>query len=452
MADALLSVTGLPVKRGRITLADSLNFTLPAGSYIELYGANGSGKTTLLRTLARLQEVAVPGKIFPDDPAVFYFSHQSSFRPELRVADQLLLSLRMYGAEPSFAELAALLRRFGLADKADLPVRQLSQGQIRRLMLALMAASERPVWLMDEPLNALDASALELLQTLLLEHLAQGGSVVIATHRPMSDAMPGIAAYSAGSLHMGEEQRVWQSKNSTLQAGPSALLPAPALAGARAWRWVLRREWTIAASRPQDVAWPVVFHWMVISIFPFGLSTEPELLQRIAAGVFWISVFFAMLVVATRIFDADFEQGALQQMKTAGIPLSALVGGKMLCCWLFIGVPLALITAPLAMQYGLAGAVLGALCLSIAIGTLVLAGAACLFGALGLLARQAQIVVNLLALPFFVPVLIFGTAAVEAAQTDLSAAAPLIVLAGMALLSLLVTPWVAARVVALALE
>ncbi|MGV3743472.1 MAG: heme ABC exporter ATP-binding protein CcmA [Burkholderiaceae bacterium] len=452
MPDTLLSVSSLPVKRGRTTLAESLSFTLPAGSYIELYGANGSGKTTLLRTLARLQETASPGTISPDEASVFYFSHQSSFRPELRVADQLLLSLRMYGAEPDLHALSALLRRFGLAEKADLPIRQLSQGQTKRLMLALMAASKRPVWLMDEPLNALDEQALGLLHTLLMEHLDQGGAVVIATHRAMSEAIPGLAAYHAGIVQMGEADRNWQATAREPKSIPSARAVPATLAGWNTWQWVFRREWAIIASRPQDIAWPVVFHWMVVSIFPFGLSTEPELLQRIAAGVFWISVFFAMLVVATRLFEADFEHGALQQMKTAGIPLAALVGGKMLCSWLFIGVPLALVTAPLAMQYSLGGAALGVLCLSMAIGTLVLAGLACLFGALGLLARQAQVIINLLALPFFVPVLIFGTATVSAAQSDASAMAPLIVLAGMALLAVLTGPWAAARVLALALE
>lgn len=452
MSESLLSVSTLPVRRGRATLADSLSFTLPPGSYIELYGANGSGKTTLLRTLARLQEIASPGAISPNDPAVFYFGHQSSFRAELRVADQLLLSLRMYGATPDLADVGALLRQFGLAKKADLPIRQLSQGQTRRLMLALMVASKRPVWLMDEPLNALDEQALGLLQTVLLEHLGQGGAVVIATHRAMSDALPSLAPHCAGTVRLDAVQNQWHAKEATQRAIQPAFVAPAALTGWRAWQWVLKREWALISARPQDIAWPVVFHWMVVSIFPFGLSTEPALLQRIAAGVFWISVFFSMLTVATRLFEADYEQGALQQMKTAGISLSALAGGKMLCTTLFIGLPLAAMSVPLSMQYSLEGPALWALGCSLALGALVLAGLASLFGSLGLLARQAQVVVNLLALPFFVPVLIFGTAAVNTAQSSAGSAAPLIVLAGMALLSLLAVPSVAARVLALALE
>jgi heme exporter protein B len=468
--DSLLAVDSLRLMRGRQQLAAQLSFTLPRGCYAEVRGPNGSGKTTLLRVLAGLQSSAIDAAQLSArlTGKVFYFGQQSGFRPELSVIDQFSHSLKMYGADASPAVLRQRLARIGLANRADLPVRRLSQGQVRRMMLAVMQASGRELWLVDEPLNALDAEATRLLEELMREHLCGGGSILIATHRALAEVMPSIATHCAGELRLEQGQGTWHgqaepgAKHATIatRATP-ATITTPAFAprataahstAFRSWLLMLKRETSIAAARPQDLLWPSVFHCMVVTLFPFGLGTEPELLRRVAAGVFWVSVFFAILIAASRMLETDFEQGALEQLQSAGVSLPALVAAKFLSAWVFVGLPLSLVSVVLGIQYGLPSEALAILAVSLALGSLALTGMSCLFSCLGLLARQAQVVVSLLAIPAFVPVLIFGSAAVDSVQSALSPAAPLIVLGGLALCVLFAVPPTAAKVLDLALE
>lgn len=446
-AAPLIEVASLPLSRGKRTLAKALSFALPGGSFLELQGPNGSGKTSLLRALARpaARLEAQIHRLAGTD--VFLLSQSSGFRPELEVRAQLALSLALYGAPADPHRVQALLERFGLARHGTHRVRQLSQGQVRRLMLAVMAASGRSVWLIDEPLNALDLNAIALFEVTLAEHLSTGGSAVIATHRPIHQALPALAAYCAGVLTLGSPQPHLE---------PLASSPKPAIETSRALVtrntdhplfWVLRRERFLAMARPQDLAWPSVFHWMVVTLFPFGLGSDPELLERAAGGVFWISALLAVLIGATRFFEADFEHGALAECQTAGLSLTWLVTGKIIAGSLFIGLPLALSSIPLALLFGVPDHLLLVLGVSLWLGVLSLVAGSCLFSALGLMARQAQVVICLLAIPIFVPLLIFGTAVLEGDMT-----APLLTLISLAALFLLTVPAVTARVLDLALE
>ena len=199
-ADLALQLVSLPISRGGNTLAKGISFALPRGCYIELRGPNGSGKTSLLRTLAQLQPAARPDMILPRSPGVFYFAHLSAFRPELGVSDQLEMALEMYGVKVDDDIVGAVLIRVGLEDQSDQKVRQLSHGQTRRLMLAVMILSGRTVWLIDEPFNALDQQAIELFHAVLKEHLDSGGAAVIATHRSLDDVLHDMAENCCGKL------------------------------------------------------------------------------------------------------------------------------------------------------------------------------------------------------------------------------------------------------------
>jgi heme exporter protein B len=310
-----------------------------------------------------------------------------------------------------------------------------------------MAASGRTVWLIDEPLNALDLNAIALFEVTLAEHLGRGGSAVIATHRSIHQAMPALAAYCAGVLALGSPQPTLEPLASSpkLATQPDR---APNPGGLEhPLFWVLRRERLLAMARPQDLAWPSVFHWMVVTLFPFGLGSDPELLGRAAGGVFWISALLAVLIGATRFFEADFEHGVLDDCQTAGLSLTWLVTGKIIAGSLFIGIPLALSSIPLALLFGVPDRLLLVLGGSLWLGVLSLVAGSCLFSALGLMARQAQVVICLLAIPIFVPLMIFGTAVLEGDMT-----APLLTLISLAALFLLTVPAVTARVLDLALE
>ena len=449
-APALLDVIALPLSRGKRALAKAITFEVPVGSYVELQGPNGSGKTSLLRTLAYPTALLDPRIHRPDVADVFYFGQTSGFRPELGVSAQLALSLTLYGAPTNSRRDQALLEQFGLARLSTHRVRQLSQGQVRRLMLAVMTASGRRLWLIDEPLNALDQDAIALFESALAEHFSRGGAAVVATHRPIHLALPALSPCCAGILRLGPNSpRLEAATDQAIRSKPVPV-SAEAPIGRDGWQqllWVLRRERLLALARPQDLAWPSVFHWMVVTLFPFGLGSDPELLGRAAGGVFWISALLAVLIGATRFFDADFEHGALNDCQTAGLSLTWLVTGKILAGGLLIGLPLALSSMPLALLFGVPNHLLPILGGSLWLGVVSLVAGSCLFAALGLMARQAQVVICLLAIPVFVPLLIFGTAVLNGDIT-----APLLTLSSLALLSLVTVPIVTARVLALALE
>jgi heme exporter protein B len=481
---AVLEVQGLTLARGHRRLADNVSFALPSGRFIELRGPNGSGKTTLLRALARAPSAAREPIHWRVASRGFYFGHGSGFRPEIVVRTQLAVSLALYGAAANAARDQALLERFGLSRQANLTVRQLSQGQLRRLMLAVMCASGRKLWLIDEPLNALDGAAIALLQTILLEHFAQGGAVLVATHRTFEQALPALDPYCAGVLLLEAGRSRWQSTqettaqsaqqstpqstdpfaspsfDATTDASPAgrsptetSLQPQPVPLGENTrsnWqqlRWTLNRERVLALARPQDLAWPSVFHWMVVTLFPFALGSDPMLLERAAGGVFWISALLASLMGAARLFEADFEHGMLADCQHAGLSLAWLVFGKILAGCLLIGLPLGLASIPLGLLFGVRDSGLWILGGSLCLGTVSLIAGSCLFATLGLMARQAQLVICLLAIPIFVPLLIFGTAVLTG-----DAIAPVLTLASLALLALLSVPPIAARVLTLALE
>jgi heme exporter protein A len=174
---------------GRLVFA-RLDFSLAAGEMLVLRGANGSGKSTLLRVMAGLTPV-LSGEIRWGDGAIeadrvahnnrcHYVSHQDALKPVLTVRQNLQLWQSLRNGGPERIELA--LERLGIARLADLPARLLSAGQRRRLALARLAAITAPLWLLDEPATALDADGASRLESLLRNHLAGGGRVVLSSH------------------------------------------------------------------------------------------------------------------------------------------------------------------------------------------------------------------------------------------------------------------------------
>jgi heme exporter protein B len=451
-----LKIIDFPVYRGDRLLINNVSFSLPHGNYLELQGQNGCGKTSLLRTLASIQESDTKQgtkqgtKRHAPAQSIFYFGHQSGFRPELKVTEQLVLSLQMYRAQNDTATIKRILKRVGLAHQLHAQIHQLSQGQIRRLMLAVMAHSGCSLWLIDEPFNALDIQGLELLRELLSEHFEQSGSAIIATHRSLDDALPALSKYTAGKLIIDASQAQFLSSSS--QPSPPSGSWRTAVQGLAMFFWVLRREFKLMAARPQDIVWPSIFFWMTLTLFPFGIGTNRDSLAEAAGGIFWISALLATLIGATRFFNADYESGALANLKTARISFSLLTFGKVIAGWLFVGIPLSLASVPIALLYGLTPDTIWILFTSLMLGSISLAAFCSLFAALGLMARQAQIIICLLAFPVFVPLIIFGTTAVTGAQNGIGSMAPLLVLANLAVLSIIALPVLTGRVLSLALE
>jgi heme exporter protein A len=196
MVTGLLDVTELACRRGGRRVFDRLSFSLGAGELLALTGRNGSGKTTLLRALALLapidsgaihwqgSDVAMDRERWRGQLA--WLGHLDGLKGDLTVRENLLLAQRLRGGHGD--GVAATLATFDLVALAARPVRTLSAGQRRRSALARVAASAASVWLLDEPLNALDMPGQAALRAALAGHLASGGSAIAATHAPLDMA------------------------------------------------------------------------------------------------------------------------------------------------------------------------------------------------------------------------------------------------------------------------
>lgn len=172
-----LTVSDLSITRGGIPVLEGLSFTLRPGNALILRGPNGIGKTTLLRTLAGLQP-PLTGLIKGAEDRIAYASHSDGLKPTLTVTENLGFWASVFGTR----DVQPALDAFRLNDLADRHAGNLSAGQKRRLGLARMLVTGRPIWMLDEPTVSLDKSAVEMFAEAVRAHLAQGGSALIATH------------------------------------------------------------------------------------------------------------------------------------------------------------------------------------------------------------------------------------------------------------------------------
>ena len=185
--------------RGERIVFSGLDFSLDVGQALVLQGPNGSGKSSLLRLMAGLLRpeagtMTWGGEETREDPdahgaRLHYNGHSNALKPALSVRENLSFWSSLREPPQGLAEgfgagfgVEVGLQRFEIAHLAELPARFLSAGQRRRLALARLLAAPAPLWLLDEPANALDAHSTEILADVIGEHRAQGGSVVLATH------------------------------------------------------------------------------------------------------------------------------------------------------------------------------------------------------------------------------------------------------------------------------
>jgi heme exporter protein A len=172
-----LTVENLSVARGGIAVLEGLNFALSAGRALVLRGPNGSGKTTLLRTVAGLQP-PMEGVISGAGERIAYAAHSDGLKATLTVTENLRFWAQVFGA----SDIGPALQAFDLKSLEDRAAGSLSAGQKRRLGLARLMVTNRPVWVLDEPTVSLDAASVALFADAVRGHLAQGGSALMATH------------------------------------------------------------------------------------------------------------------------------------------------------------------------------------------------------------------------------------------------------------------------------
>lgn len=174
---SLLAVSDLTVARGGIRVLEGVSFTVDAGQALILRGPNGIGKTSLLRSLAGLQP-ATSGTITHAEDALAYAAHADGLKPALTAQENLEFWARIFDG----GAVAKALEAMNLTPLADRVAGSLSAGQKRRLGLARLLVTGRPIWILDEPTVSLDAASVQQFAAVIRKHLATGGAAVMATH------------------------------------------------------------------------------------------------------------------------------------------------------------------------------------------------------------------------------------------------------------------------------
>lgn len=216
--------------------------------------------------------------------------------------------------------------------------------------------------------------------------------------------------------------------------------------------WLVWRDLILAWRRRADVLATLFFFVIVTSLFPLGIGPERETLRAIAPGVVWVAALLASMLSLGRIFGNDYQDGTLEQLLLTPQPVYLIVLGKVLAQWLVSELPLVIIAPVLGLQFGLTENSLAVIVLSLLLGTPVLSLVGSIGAALTLGLRAANVLVALLVLPLYIPVLIFGTGAVQASVSGTSARPWLLLLAATAVLSLVFAPWATSAALKISVE
>lgn len=218
------------------------------------------------------------------------------------------------------------------------------------------------------------------------------------------------------------------------------------------FRAIVARDLRLALRQGMDSVMVVTFFVLAVVLFPLGVGPEQNLLARIAPGVLWVAALLAVLLSLERLFAADFEDGSLELLALSPPPLEVTVLAKVVAHWLLTGLPLIAVSPVLAVLLNLPADGFGLLLLALLLGTPTLSLIGSVGAALILGSRRGGVLLALLILPLFVPVLIFGVGAVEAAVGGFTARAPLLLLGALQAGALALCPWAAAAALRQALE
>jgi heme exporter protein B len=208
----------------------------------------------------------------------------------------------------------------------------------------------------------------------------------------------------------------------------------------QAFFYLLQRDLTLAFRNRAEFANPLLFFILVITLFPLAVGAEPVLLARIAPGIIWVAALLAAMLSLDSIFRSDFDDGSLEQLLLSAHPMPVLVLAKVSAHWLVTGLPLLLVSPVLAVMLGIPTEALGALLLTILIGTPILS----LIGSIGVALTvglpKGGIILSVLILPLYVPVLIFASSAIDGAAAGLDISAQLYMLLSFLFLALSLSP------------
>lgn len=215
---------------------------------------------------------------------------------------------------------------------------------------------------------------------------------------------------------------------------------------------IVTRDLKLSIRRGGESLQPFFFFTIALALFPLGIGPAPEILERIAIGVIWVLALLAVMLSLDRLYEADAEDGSLELMALAPLPLELVTLAKCLAHWLTTGLVLTLAAPLLALLMQLPPDGWPVLVLALLLGTPVLTLVGSIGAALLLGARRGSTLLALLVLPLYIPVLIFGVGAVEGEIMGLSGRPQLLILGAMLLAALALAPFASAAALRLALE
>lgn len=205
----MLEVSQLTAIRDERILFESLSFSIDSGELVQIEGRNGTGKTTLLRIITGLGD-RDQGEIFWNGESIesnrdafhedlLFLGHSTGVKRDLTAYENLRFYLSVHSkASINKETIYQALTKVGLAGREDVPVAQLSAGQQRRVALARLWLSQHKLWILDEPLTAIDKQGVKVLEALFLNHAEQGGIVMLTTHQDMFTDNPKLRKIKLG--------------------------------------------------------------------------------------------------------------------------------------------------------------------------------------------------------------------------------------------------------------
>ena len=216
---------------------------------------------------------------------------------------------------------------------------------------------------------------------------------------------------------------------------------------------LLKRDLRLAVRQGGGAGMAIGFFLITVSMIPLGVGPDLNLLSRVAPGILWAALLLAALLTLDRIFQADYEDGSLDVMMMAPLPLELVAAAKSLAHWITTGVPLALSAPLLGVVLNLEASAIGPLALTMLVGTPAISFIGAIGAGLTLALRRGGLLTAVLVMPLYVPVLIFGVAAVKAAITGpVPFATPFLILTALSLASVVLSPLAAAAALRAAVQ
>ncbi|HAT1612725.1 TPA: heme exporter protein CcmB [Raoultella planticola] len=217
--------------------------------------------------------------------------------------------------------------------------------------------------------------------------------------------------------------------------------------------WTLfAREMRLAWRNGAEILNPLWFFLVVITLFPFGVGADPQLLAQIAPGIVWVAALLAALLVMDRLFRDDWQDGSLEQLLLLPTPLVAVVLVKVLAHWVMTGLPLLVVSPLAALLLGMEPHDAGVLALTLLLGTPTLSFLGAVGVGLTVGLRRGGVLLSLLVLPLSVPLLIFATGAIQAGAAGLPVDGYLAILAAFLAASATLCPFATAAALRLTVQ